>query len=153
MKLYLIQHAQAKSKEEDPQRPLTDEGRENIKKVADHVSRFSLDIAEVWHSGKLRAKETAEILAKALNISDRLRQYPNLTPNDNVIPVKERLMEITENLAIVGHLPFLDKLASLLLCNSQEARIISFAMGGIVCLNRDQEDNWSIEWMIVPDIV
>ena len=62
-------------------------------------------------------------------------------------------MEIKENLAIVGHLPFLEKLASTLLSHSQEASIISFAMAGIVCLNRDQENNWSVEWMITPDVV
>ncbi len=153
MKLFLIQHAQAKNKEEDPQRPLTDEGKANIKKVAQHVARTIPEIAEIWHSEKLRAKQTAQILAEVLKISDKLKECPGLTPNDTVGPVKERLMEIKENLAIVGHLPFLEKLASTLLSHSQEASIISFAMAGIVCLNRDQENNWSVEWMITPDVV
>ena len=152
MKLFLIQHAQAKNKEEDPQRPLTDKGKANIKKVAQHVARTVPEIAELWHSEKLRAQQTAQILAEVLKISDKLKEYPGLTPNDNIVPIKERLMEAKENLAIVGHLPFLDKLASILLCHSQEARIISFTMGGIVCLNRDQENNWSVEWMITPDV-
>ena len=153
MKLFLIQHAQAKSKEEDPQRSLADEGKANIKKVAECVARTAPEITEVWHSEKLRTKQTAQILAKELDISDRLKEYPGLMPNDNVDSVNERLMEVKENVAIVGHLPFLDKLASLLLCHSQETRIINFAMGGIVCLNRDQENVWSIEWMITPGIV
>lgn len=153
MKLFLIQHAQAKNREEDPQRPLTDEGKANIKKVAQHVAKTIPEITELWHSEKLRAKQTAQILAEVLKISDRLKECPGLTPNDTVCPVKERLMEIKENLAIVGHLPFLEKLASTLLCHSQEARIISFAMGGIVCLSRDQEHNWSVEWMLTPDVV
>ena len=153
MKLFLIQHAQAKNKVEDPMRPLTDEGKANIKKVAQHVASTAPEITKLWHSEKLRAQQTAQILAEMLKISERLEECPGLTPNDTIAPIKERLMEIKENLAIVGHLPFLDKLASVLLCHSQEARIISFAMGGIVCLNRDQENNWSVEESILIKVI
>ncbi len=66
MKLYLVQHAKAASKQADPQRPLTEEGRRDIQKVASFIRPLGLGLDYLWHSGKKRAAETAEILAEAL---------------------------------------------------------------------------------------
>ena len=78
MKLYLIQHGEAKSKEEDSERPLNETGIENSKKVSNFISRMDLDISEVWHSTKLRAKETAMIFAGNLGIADRLKEREDI---------------------------------------------------------------------------
>ena len=153
MKVYLLQHAEAKSKEEDPQRPLSDLGKKNIQKVSEFAAKINLSIAEIWHSDKLRAQQTADIFAEALGISDKVKECQGLTPNDTVMDLSDQLMSRTENIAIIGHLPFLDKLSCLLLCGSETAHIMNFKMGGIVCLNKDDLHNWTLDWMIIPEIV
>ena len=153
MKVYLLQHAEAKSKEEDPQRPLSDLGKKNIQKVSEFAAKINLSIAEIWHSDKLRAQQTADIFAEALGISDKVKECQGLAPNDTVMDLSDQLMSRTENIAIIGHLPFLDKLSCLLLCGSETAHIMNFKMGGIVCLNKDDLHNWTLDWMFTPEIV
>ncbi len=65
----------------------------------------------------------------------------------------DRIKGITDSSVLVGHLPNLARLASLLLCNDAEKNVISFRMAGIVCLNRDEKGAWSLQWMITPEVV
>lgn len=153
MNIYLIQHAEAKSKEEDPQRPLSETGKKNIREVSTHLAKMNIMIQEIWHSEKLRAKETAKIVAETLHFSEKFIECPGLTPNDAVMKIKQKLQGATKDTAIVSHLPFLGKLASLLLCGREETNIITFKMGGVLCLHTDDLQNWSVEWMLVPNIV
>jgi len=60
MDIYIVQHAQSKPSEQDPTRPLSEEGLSNIERVAAHAARFRLSVDHIYHSGKLRAKQTAE---------------------------------------------------------------------------------------------
>jgi phosphohistidine phosphatase len=155
MKLYLIRHAQPKSHEEDPRMPLSDLGQKTMRRVSEYaVAQLDLVIPEIWHSEKLRAKETADILAESLGITDNVQEHKGLAPSDNVIPVRNQLMTRMENLAIVGHLPFLSKLTSLLLYDSEEdASQINFETGCIICLRRDEYNNWALDWMVTPDSI
>ena len=149
MKVYLVQHAHAKSKDEDAQRGLSDTGRETITKLSEYAKKLKISVSEIRHSDKLRAKETAKILANRLGLSDKTKESIGLAPNDDVKPLRDELLERTEDIMIVGHLPFLGKLASLILCGSKEKDIISFKMNSIVCLNKDESNKFSIEWMLI----
>jgi len=151
MFLYLVQHAKAKSEEEDPMRPLSDEGYRDIKKTALFVRRLNPDIEIILHSGKLRAKQTAEVLAGALKIKNCIATE-NISPLHEPEIIAQRIINANKSLMIVGHLPHLGKLASLLLCGDKNKKIISFQMGGVVCLQKD-EGFWSLKWMIIPDIL
>lgn len=160
MELYLIQHGEAKSEREDPTRPLTDRGREEVRRVADFAARLGLHPAEIRHSGKRRAEETALIFAEALSLKDKIRTVPGLAPNEEVRPLAEQLEVETQPLMIVGHLPFLSRLVSLLLVDNPDRIIVRFRMGGIVCLVRgDSAESagigrrWELAWIVTPDII
>jgi phosphohistidine phosphatase len=57
-------------------------------------------------------------------------------------------------LILVGHLPHLGKLASLLTAGSESSSVVSFQQGGVVCLRSDEEvTDWAIAWMLVPEII
>jgi phosphohistidine phosphatase len=51
MKLYLVQHAKAASKDIDPTRSLTEEGLRDIQKVAAFIKTLNLSVYYLWHSG------------------------------------------------------------------------------------------------------
>jgi len=153
MKLYLVQHAKAASKEIDPQRPLTEEGLRDIKKVAEFIKPLDLSVDYLWHSGKKRAAQTAEVLAGVIKVNKTLTGRGGLGPNDDVNVLANEFVSAMDDIMIVGHLPFLAKLASLLLTGSESADTVVFKQGGIVCLNRCEEDKWQIDWMVTPELL
>jgi phosphohistidine phosphatase len=151
MLIYLVQHGDAKREEEDPSRPLSDKGIKDVKGVASHISRLNIGVEEILHSSKLRAKQTAEIMAEKLEIEKGISETDGLAPLDDASIWEERLKKRHDSLMLVGHLPHLGKLASLLLCEGKERNVIAFKMGGIVCLKRDDTGSWSLQWMITPE--
>jgi phosphohistidine phosphatase len=54
---------------------------------------------------------------------------------------------------IVGHLPFLGKLASALLTGSESVSPVAFRQGGVICLQRNEGMTWQVAWMVIPDIL
>jgi phosphohistidine phosphatase len=77
----------------------------------------------------------------------------SLSPLDNPEIWAARIKDMQDDTMLVGHLPHLGRLASLLLCGKSERNIISFRTAGIICLCRDDAGIWGIEWMLCPDIV
>lgn len=150
MFLYLVQHAEAKPEHEDPQRGLSEKGLKDIKKIASFVTKLKIDVNEIFHSGKLRAEQTAEILTEALKVS--CIQTDGLAPLDDPEIWFNRLKNLDKSIMLVGHLPHLGKLCSVLLCQDKEKNIVTFQMAGIVCLKKENTD-WSLNWMIIPEII
>jgi len=153
MFLYLVQHGDAKKEEEDPARPLSDKGIEDVKKVASFMFRLKITVEEVLHSSKLRARQTAEIIADSLNITKGVSETEGLAPLNEPILWAEKLKTKTHSLMLVGHLPHLGKLSSFLLSGDKEKSIIAFKMGCVVCIKRDDAETWTLQWMITPEIV
>jgi phosphohistidine phosphatase len=152
MNLYLVQHGESKPEEEDPERRLTDKGIGEAQKVAKFLSSLKLKVNVVWHSGKPRARQTAELLAEAIGASDRTKQHEGLAPKDKVLPTKKALEQTSGDLMIVGHLPFLGKLASLLVTGNEENEIVQFQFGSVVCLEQ-RDGKWKVAWMIRPALL
>jgi len=154
MHLYLVQHAEAKREEEDPERPLTEKGRDDIARVSRFVAQHAVPrVVRILHSGKTRARQTAEILADHFRPPGGLQQQDGLAPLDDPRIIARLLAESSEDLALVGHLPHLSKLSGLLLCGNEGRMPVEFTMGGIVALARDASGVWSVRWAIVPDVL
>ena len=154
MKLYLIQHGETKPEVEDPERSLTAHGEEEVKKVALRTGNLNVVPSRIFHSGKLRAKQTAELVAKGLRISPgRLEAAQGLNPNDDVKPWAKRIGNEKEDMMIVGHLPFLEKLVSHLLSGNENSRLVLFRNGAVVCLEQKEEKGWAVRWILIPEMV
>jgi phosphohistidine phosphatase len=153
MELYLIQHGEAKSEVEDPERSLTASGEKEVMSVSKVALSLHIRPSKVYHSGKLRAKQTAEIIAGALKIPNPLIQSAQgLNPNDNIHPWAERISKEEEDLMLVGHLPFLEKLTSFLLCGNENARLVWFRYGAIICLYQKEDKGWAVRWILTPEM-
>ena len=153
MKLYLIQHGEAKSEVEDPERSLTERGKGEVQKVAAAARKINVCTSKVYHSGKLRARQTAELVAEGLGLSAQsVEAVQGLNPLDNARPWAERISKETEDLMIVGHLPFLDKLTSLLVCGNETVRAVLFRYGAIVCLDQKEDSTWGVRWILTPEM-
>lgn len=152
MYLYLIQHALSKSKEEDPERGITETGRTETRKIAEYFKTLNPEIHVIWRSSKKRAIETAEIFAHILGIDNRILEHTGLSPNDPVETAISALEKMHKNVAIVGHLPFLSQLMSYLTTDSSKGQIVKFKNSSIICLERS-DDKWEICWITIPDNV
>jgi phosphohistidine phosphatase len=154
MRVYLVQHAESKSKEEDPERSLTDEGLQNIRKVARYAAdHLNIAVKEILHSGKLRARRTAEVLADHLNLPGGIKAVDGLEPMADPLVWAERIAKASDDIMLVGHLPHLARLSSFLLCGTDDREIISFQNAGIVSLAADATSGWRVLWIITPLII
>lgn len=152
-RLYLVQHGEAKSKEQDPERPLTERGENDVRRVAAFAKNARLQVSEIRHSGKRRAEQTAAILGDHLAPTRGVVAVPGMAPNDDVEPTAREMETLGQPLMLVGHLPFLSRLASRLLTGRADQAIVRFQMGAIVCFERDDEGRWAVAWMITPELL
>ena len=81
MRLYLAQHGEAMSELQDPERPLTESGMVNVRRVAQFiVKNTDVRVQSIHHSGKKRALQTAELFAEALKPPKGVVQGKELGP-------------------------------------------------------------------------
>jgi phosphohistidine phosphatase len=156
MNVYLVQHAEAKSKQEDPNRPLSDLGRANIRKVASYLADHAkIELDYIYHSGKTRTLQTAEVLGNHLHSRNGLHQAEGLQALDDPKIWADKLSETQGEVMLVGHLPHLSKLAATLVCNDPDRKVIYFQNAGVVYISKDDDSkgNWSVRWIITPHIV
>ena len=154
MNLFLMQHGAALSDEQDPARPLTEAGRRDVERVVTRAQRCGVEVDRCLHSGKLRAQQTAGLLADALEVPE-VEAHSGLNPSDDVAPFAEWLTRTPElgSVAVVGHLPFLDRLASLLVAGDESAAAVRFRNGGLVKLVPSMnEPGFSVAWILVPEL-
>lgn len=148
----LVRHGQAKSTEEDPSRPLSVTGRQQSERMSNWLAQLGLQVDEVWHSGKPRAQQTADILARRLGLAPaRVRQVAGLSPADDVEPIAGILEADGKHVMVVGHLPFLNKLASRLLTGDADRAGLRFAEVGAVVLARNS-GRWLLVALISPEM-
>ncbi len=152
MRVYLVQHADAVPKDQDPEQPLTPAGRETARRVARWLAATGrARPAEILHSAKPRAKQTAEVFARAL-ATPPLREVDGLGPDDDVGPAAEAVKSSAGDLMLVGHLPHLNRLASFLVSGDAAADVVRFRRAGVICIEREG-GAWAILWAVIPELV
>jgi phosphohistidine phosphatase len=150
MALYLVQHGKSLPADVDPDQGLSADGVAETERVARMAKDAGLSVKGILHSGKLRARRTAELLAASLAPPDGANPAQGLSPLDDVAPWMTCLNPDSD-LMLVGHLPFLERLAALLVSGSIERPVIKFQNSGIVCLDRESSGiHWVIRWALVP---
>ena len=152
MTIYLVQHAEAKRKEEDPTRPLSEKGLSDIDKISQFLRGKEIRVSRILHSGRLRAKQTAEKLGEVISSLEEVKETDGLAPLDDPNIWGERLRGDVNDVMLVGHLPHLSRLAALLLTDDPNHEVIRFGMSGVICLAKGEEGSWSIQWMVIPQI-
>jgi phosphohistidine phosphatase len=150
MFVYILRHGDAKPKHEDPQRGLSSRGRQEVEAVSRVFSRLNPQIDGIWHSGKTRAEQTADILAVHLGKQGLVEAHPGLDPNDPVQPLVEEIGQRASDLVIVGHLPYLGKLISSLLLGTEQ-NLLDLPSAGLVCLE-NSNGMWILDWLLTPEL-
>lgn len=147
MFLYLVRHGEAKNKDDDPDRSLSDQGMDDVNKVAHAMSKKNISVATIFHSGKKRAEQTSQIIAEAISATKGISDQEGLKPNDDPSLWLDKIESMDENIMLVGHLPHLDVLTSQLLGRGS----VRFSAGQAVCLEKDPNGRWTLRWTIAPN--
>jgi phosphohistidine phosphatase len=148
VRLHLVQHGLAAPEAEDPDRPLTEQGVADVTQVAQYaVGQLGVGVNRIIHSGKTRARQTAAIWDRVLQCG--VLEADGLAPNDDPMIWAERVATETSDLMLVGHLPHLGRLASLLLAGSSESGEVRFRPGALVQLETT-DAGWELTLLLPP---
>ena len=152
MIIYLVRHGEALSEREDPARPLSMKGETDIRELAALLAqRLRLMPGHIFHSAKLRAAQTASIISQALPQAPAPDGADGLAPMDDPAHWMQRLETMEKDTMLVGHLPHLQRLASLLLVSDTGRDIVDLTPGAVLCLERT--GSWKVKWMVSPDVI
>jgi phosphohistidine phosphatase len=152
MALYLIQHGKSLPKDQDPDQGLSEEGTTETERIASLAQDYGVSVSQIRHSVKTRARQTAEILARALKPQNDIREISGIKPMDDVAACAAKI-DPDENVMLVGHLPFMERIISYLITGSIDQALIKFQNSGIVCLDKDTETQaWVIKWTLMPNL-
>lgn len=140
MKCYIVQHGLATSKEENPQRPLSERGVYDIRCLARALQQQHTDLTHIYHSGKERSLQTAMIIADALNLSEHIKQIDGIGPVSDAELFARKIKTYADDLLVASHMPFVQNLCDALLGEKRKQEF-SFAPGKLVCL--EIERGWA----------
>jgi len=132
VKLYLIRHAialEAAPGQSDDARPLSLEGIEKFKEVVRGLERLKVKFDRLYHSPKLRAVQTAELLVPLLEGETEVTPYLAGEPSPELLKTLQG-----SSVALVGHEPWMSDLCAWLLTARQEGRSFPFKKGGVALL-------------------
>ena len=142
MRAFLVRHGEARREEVDPERHLTDRGAEDVRRIAvQAVHDLGIRPVRIVHSGKARARQTAEIWGGLVDAD--VAEADGLAPNDDPSVWAERLGAEGDDVMVVGHLPHLERLVGLLVTGDADRAVVGFPAGGLVVLERN-DDAWVV---------
>jgi phosphohistidine phosphatase len=149
--LYLVHHGDAVGPAVNTQRPLSVAGREQVERLAADAAGRGAHPAVVWHSGKLRARQTAEAFWRQCNALAEFSATRDLQPDDPPNWFADRVKGETRDILIAGHYPHLPRLLQLMTSGSAGSSRGAFPQHGVVALeSRDEGNTWSELWRISP---
>jgi phosphohistidine phosphatase len=155
MRLYLVRHGLAFTKDEHPDRPLSAQGKKDVARMASFLGRTQIRVARVIHSEILRAQQTALAFSPVIGPGRIVEEMKDLTPSSRLDSLVEAAAGWTEDTMVVGHDPFMSRITSFLTSGDPNAGVIAFDPGAVVCLERDPlitetGGHWTILWHMSP---
>ncbi len=144
MRLYLVQHGDALTKDVDPDRPLSDQGRADITRLVAWLVSSDVAVSRICHSGKTRARQTAELLGSVLDAGGKIHPTEGIGPNDPPEVFLQQLQIVDEDTLIASHLPFVARVLSQAVTGSPDQQLVEFRPGSIAVAERDKNGAWHL---------
>ena len=152
MDVFLVSHGESRPENEDPAKSLSDRGRSDVSLVAGHLSSMGLKPSKIYHSDKLRSKQTAEILYDVVKPKHGIEEVKGIAPVDDLNIAEALISGANESIMIVGHLPHLGNLLSKLIIGDREEKLLKFDPGTVVCITSN-DGSWIIAWSLNAAVI
>ena len=153
MKLYLMRHGEAEGVYEGEGPALSARGESEVNQIGKALSSKKIQLDHIYHSGKLRARQTADIVGSKFSADIPISKREGLKPNDPVLVFAKDLNDESGNILVIGHLPFVAKLTSYLLAETESELMFSYSTASVACLEYAHSLGWSLHWLIDPESV
>ncbi len=150
MRLYLVQHGDALTKDVDPERPLSGQGQADIARLEAWLVTNDVTVSRICHSGKTRARQTAEMLGSVLETGGKIRFAGGLAPNDPPEVFLKRLQNVDEDTLIASHLPFVARVLSQAVTGSPDQQLVEVRPGSIAVVERGESGAWHLICFACP---
>ena len=147
--ILLVHHGDAVNPAVDPARPLSGRGLGEVARLADEAAARGVKPDVIWHSGKLRARQTAEAFWRACNPLAPFSATRGLLPDDPPIWMRDQLAGEARSIVVVGHMPHMPRLLRLLVTGDTDAVSVNFPQHGCVALE-PEGDRWKEIWRLEP---
>lgn len=144
MFVYLVHHADAVGPGVDPQRPLSLHGLAQASWLAEEARARRARPASIWHSGKLRSRQTAEAFLRTCNPSAPFRAARGLLPDDPILWMENAIALEDHDLLIVGHIPHLPALTRAL------GALDPLPLNGMIAMERMAAGEYTQRWCLQP---
>ncbi len=158
MKLILARHGEAldfSSTGKDKDRELSSRGREDIHKMGRFIYLSSLRVTHIYYSPYVRTRQTAEIFAKELGITDLTESCDELAPGNVCEDMLYKIKNFSnsETILIVSHNPGIAHFAAHLIQDDALTPQLPFQPGTTIAINvaREKFAGGQIIWMISPN--
>lgn len=152
MRLYLVRHGDAISEQADPERPLSDMGRQEVMKVARFlIKRKEPFVDLIVHSDKKRAAQTAQIFKEIFSPHSQLMEKDGLSPNDSIEGMSRMIEEVGKDFMAVGHLPYMSRLVSRLVVGEECREVVAFPTATVAALEKNADGRWNVIFSISPE--
>ncbi len=153
MKLYLVRHGQVLDENQDPLQHLSEKGKLDAQKTAGFLKKARIKIDVIISSKKGRAIQTAKLIASVLLPAGKVEQINGISPNDSAEAFFKSIEFNEKDIMLVGHLPFLSHLTSLLLCREENTVKILYSTCSVVCLEQKGREAWQLAFAINPELL
>jgi phosphohistidine phosphatase len=161
MEIYAVRHGIAIDREDpkcppDPERYLTEEGIEKTKRVAAAVAALGASPDLLLSSPYVRAMQTAEIFASALDYSkQKIRRTDLLLPGAEPSLFFRELAKDkqTSTLFVFGHAPQLDDIIAAALGAKQHITSLKKAGVALIELKHVSPPNGQLVWLAPPKLL
>ena len=146
MRVFLVHHAEAVGPALDPQRPLSVLGLQQAEWLAIAAQEVGVYPAVIWHSGKLRARQTAEAFLRHCNPFAEFKMIRGLRSEDPPDWVHDMLDREERDVLAAGHMPHIAQLARRLGATEP------LPLHGIVAFERLGDRRYEERWRAQPPI-
>ena len=153
MKVYCMRHANALSEIDDASRTLSPEGEIEVEQLGKFLQSRNISVDHILHSCKTRAEQTAQKLAPYVNCEHVMSCSTGINEEDDTADMLPVVAAWESDTLIVSHLPFIERLVSAMVSDNPDKNIVTFPTCTLVCLNKLDDENWSIEWMLNPQLI
>jgi phosphohistidine phosphatase len=161
MKLYFLRHGEAASANgttirTDTERPLTKEGIDILKIQGKAFAKLNILPDIIWSSPLVRARQTAEVIAKQLEIEDRIVEMPQLACGATLDQIREIIdtKPHVQSAMFVGHEPDFSTIIGKLI--SRSGSTVEMKKGGIALIETELPliaGGGVLMWLLTPKII
>jgi phosphohistidine phosphatase len=157
MEIYFLRHGDAGTAEawkgSDAERPLSKEGAATMERVAAAIARLHPTLDAILTSPLLRARQTAEIVAKKLRFTQVLFVEDRLAPGFGAAELKRILKErrASRGLMLVGHEPDFSKVISACIGGGS----VECKKGSLIRVDMDDPSSLTgvLVWLLPPRVL